>query len=262
MSGYLSRLGKANGIHSFDQISAMLFPTQSPRVARNQRDYPPLYMSDIMAATNCSEEELLGTTVYYLGDKFNRATHPQALSRFLSGCIAEHLRFCPFCLNDKASYSLLWRFSFLTGCAKHSARFLEHCSACGQTIPLITHPLKMTICPYCGADFREMEASPLSASEAAIASAWTKSLTFLLQPMPKTHGTKHMTLNGKLFTQRREERGLGLAAVADLVRIPLRTLYLLERQRPFRPVPFQHYVRYAMFLTISLETLFDQPETG
>src|SRR5262245_20423143 len=98
LTGYLTRLAEANGILSIDGLSATCFPERDRRIARSIADYPPLSFTTLAHVTACSESLLRSTTFYHLGSKFGRSTHPQALSRFLSGSVAQYLRFCPACL--------------------------------------------------------------------------------------------------------------------------------------------------------------------
>ena len=256
LTGYLTRLGEANGIQAFEHIFAALFPSHFQRIADKQRDYPTQFIGDAAEGVGCTEEDLLRTTFYYLGIKFSRPTHPQALSRFLADCIAEHLRFCPCCLEDSGCYSLLWRFSFLKGCAKHGISLLDRCGNCGQRLPIIAAPLRLAVCQHCGANLRALRSTPLNETELASASAWTHTLEFLLQPQLASPGKNLAVLNHEERIQLREERGLGVAEVARLTGIPLMTLYCFERQGSIRVGAFRHYVAYASFLNIPLEKLF------
>src|SRR3954453_21408623 len=55
LTGYLTRLGEANGITSVDALVSMCFPHQSRRVAREQTDFPPLSLVSLASATACPE---------------------------------------------------------------------------------------------------------------------------------------------------------------------------------------------------------------
>ena len=152
LTGYLIRVAEANEIHQ----PAWLFDLAQSDVVSSKQigtrriiDNPPQSLCEIAVLTSRTEDELLSTTFYHLARKFNRPTLPISISQFLAGSVAKHLRYCPSCLAESPYYSLLWRFSALSGCARHKNRLLDHCEHCGHTIPLFASLLKVGTCPTC-----------------------------------------------------------------------------------------------------------------
>src|SRR5438128_78696 len=94
LTSYLIRLAQENSITSVDGITALCFPYQDRRIARDFADYPPTSF-EIVEASGVKEVALLGMTFFHLGVKFGRSPKPQPLSRFLTGSIAPYLRYCP-----------------------------------------------------------------------------------------------------------------------------------------------------------------------
>ncbi len=151
LTSYLMRLAEYNGISSMDGLSALCFPHQDRRITRGIADYPPVSFGDLTRAGTWSEEILRTTTFFHLAAKFRRSTLPQPVSRFLSGCVGQYLRYCPACFAEQRvrCYLLPWRFLMLTYCCKHMCRLLETCGHCDELIPLFTSPFKLGNCPRC-----------------------------------------------------------------------------------------------------------------
>lgn len=107
-TSYLIHLAGANGISSMDGLSALCFPHQDRRITRSITDYPPTSFDRLPAVGNCPTETLITTTFFHVAAKFGRSTLPQPLSRFLVGCVSEHLRYCPLCLSEaQVPYTIL-----------------------------------------------------------------------------------------------------------------------------------------------------------
>lgn len=150
LTSYCTRIGQANLIKSVNGIAFTLFPESFARLIQNLSDLPPISVSTMAKATNQTEERIFESTFYYLGKNFERSTHPQPLGRFLSGAVAQSLRFCPICVSEKHYYSLLWRFNHITGCEEHGCKLLDCCPNCGNKLPLLHSPLIISRCPTCG----------------------------------------------------------------------------------------------------------------
>src|SRR5947209_3363853 len=137
LTSYLMRLAEHNGVSSIDGISALCFPHQDRRITRDIADYPPVSFSDLGIAAACTEEILRPTTFFHLAAKFGRSTLPQPVSRFVSGCVGQNLRYCPLCLAEQQVkyYQLTWRFLLITCCHKHKCRLLETCCHCNELLP-------------------------------------------------------------------------------------------------------------------------------
>src|SRR5438128_2591516 len=98
---YLIRLAELNGISSLDGLSALFFPHQDRRITRDIADYPPVSFGDLTRVGVWSEETLRTTTFFHLAAKFGRSTLPQPMSRFLSGCVGQYLRYCLVCFAEQ-----------------------------------------------------------------------------------------------------------------------------------------------------------------
>jgi len=107
-------------------------------------------IENMVRCTGQSRETLLSATFYPIAVNLGRNPHPQAISRFLKGSIAGHLRYCPRCLEKDPYYRLPWRFVSLTVCPVHACLLQEKCAACGKSLPLMPPGFQITICPSCG----------------------------------------------------------------------------------------------------------------
>src|SRR6266566_3426116 len=142
---YLMCLAELNGISSIDGLSALCFPHQDRRITREIADYPPVSFGDLTIVGAWSEEILRSTTFFHVAAKFGRSTLPQPMSRFLSGCVGQYLRYCPVCIAEQRVkyYLLSWRFLMVTCCRKHKCRLLETCGKCKEVIPLFRSPFTL-----------------------------------------------------------------------------------------------------------------------
>lgn len=163
LTSYLMRLAEANGIRTVDGLTAVCFPNQDRRITRDLADYPPTSMDVLVRVGGCAQQTLLETTFVHVGTKFGRSIQPQPLSRFLSGSVAQHLRYCPICLAERELpyYSLVWRFCMVVGCPEHCCKLLDHCGRCERPIPFLAAPLKIGVCPSCGWNLRTCLAEPV-----------------------------------------------------------------------------------------------------
>src|SRR6266536_2470504 len=185
LTSYLMRLAWCNDISSIDGLSALCFPQQDRRITRDIADYPPVSFESLMVAGACTEEILRTTTFFYLAAKFGRSTLPQPMSRFLSGCVSQYLRYCPMCLAEQQVryYPLSWRFLPLTYCCQHRCRLLEACGYCGELIPLFTSPFRLGFCPRCQRSLKLYAVSLVSDEiELEAASQARDDILFLLAP--------------------------------------------------------------------------------
>jgi hypothetical protein len=183
-TSWLCRLGVMNFLPSVDALVALCFPGESRRVARQQTDYPPQAIEDVARVGHCSLADVYATTFYHLGCKFARSTHPQPLSRFLTGTIASHLRYCPACVGETEYYRLTWRFTILNGCYEHRCELLDHCGYCKATLPVFCAPFAVNRCPKCGARLSDSRAPALSNQEYEQVNQQTQELIYLLIRQP------------------------------------------------------------------------------
>lgn len=78
---------------------------------------------------------------------------------------------CPLCLrkDEEPYFRLFWRLSWMTECPVHGVALIDHCPDCGGNLDYLaaSHGLArqnqwrpLSICPWCGADWRNAEAVP------------------------------------------------------------------------------------------------------
>jgi hypothetical protein len=258
LTSYLIRLAQINGILSIDGLSALCFPQQDRRIPRGLADYPPLSFSTLQTITICPEPALRATTFHHLVVKFGRSSHPQPVSRFLSGSLATSLRYCPLCLDERLYYRLAWRFPMVEGCAEHRYRLLDHCGFCYQAIPLFAAPLKIGVCPSCKNELRACSSEPLTEESWQQVYRQATVIQFLLRPRPwEQSGKQVVKLLGKLLSSRRREMLLTAPEAANQLGISLSRVEGMERGNTLgRGATLHNYVNYADLLHVSLQEAF------
>ncbi|SRR6266849_5941041 len=102
-TSYLTRVAGTNGMRRYSQLNPFI---EGYRRITNFADYPPRSLGMLPAITLCGETELLRTTFYHVGKKFERIHDSRWLARFLSEVVASSLRYCPLCLQEAVYYSL------------------------------------------------------------------------------------------------------------------------------------------------------------
>lgn len=257
LTSYLTRLSELNGIQSVDNLSAVFFPQQSRRVTRKLADFPPLAMNILAETTTLTETNLLAMTFYHLGKKFNRSTHPQALSRFLSGSVSDSLRYCPSCLTDTPYYRLFWRFNGLRICPDHGCLLLDKCGHCGSPISLLKAPLKIGRCPECGGDLRTCETVVVQISERPSQIPQYQQIRHFLSPAPWEENPDIIQAVGNQFATWRRARGFTSVEVAERLDLTQTAIEGMERGNVLsRGGRFQNYVEYSRFWDMFLHDLF------
>jgi transcriptional regulator with XRE-family HTH domain len=256
-TSYLTRLAEANGLRSLEALASTCFFDQYVRTMRWQKDNPPVSFGQLPIAANCLPSELLATTFFHLGKKFERPGLPQSLSHFLSGAIARFLRYCPQCIAETPYYRLTWRFLLLSGCVRHNNMLLNACGHCDHSIPIFTSPFKIGICPNCRGDLKLCRAACLTTGEHNTAVTYAQELEFLLSPQPweaYTH-TKRM---GAYFADLRQKKHLTVAEVAGLIGTTRHGVEAVEYGNiGASSSPFERYIRYAQFLGVSMQEVFE-----
>lgn len=259
-TSYLTRLAEANRIRTVRHLFGLCFPKDQPGFTLNNGDYPPRSFGALPVIAACPEPTLRATTFYYLAQKFGRRSDPQPLSLFISGVASPGLRYCPDCLAERSYYMLTWRFLPLEGCPEHGRLLLDHCQHCGQKIPLLTQPLRILLCPVCGGDLRACQADRLNDAAWRTAQLWSQDLTFLLSPLaaepPDTPVVKFI---GQQFFRWRQVRRLKIPDAAAYLEQSPAVIYYIEKGAERRTTKLQWYFRYADFLKIRFEPMFDTP---
>jgi DNA-binding XRE family transcriptional regulator len=176
LNSYMKRLAQANGIHHFKTFSHFTGIRDPKRALTHISRY---VVGNLDTVTQCTEQDLLALTAYFLGCKFGRE---QSLGRFLSGSVADDLRWCPFCLAEQRYFQLTWSFLQITGCRQHGIHFLEVCPHCQQTISLKSSSLALDTCPHCEGNLCHARVRPLTDDEWLTSHRWWDELVYLLTP--------------------------------------------------------------------------------
>jgi DNA-binding XRE family transcriptional regulator len=261
LTSYLMRLAQYNGISSIDGLSALCFPHQDRRITRDIADHPPVSFGSLTTVSACTEEILRTTTFFHLAAKFGRSTLPQPMSRFLSGCVGQYLRYCPLCLTEQRVryYLLPWRFLSLTCCCKHKCQLLETCGHCGELIPLFTAPFKLGNCPKCQAPLAQCATVSVSdEAELEIAAQTHDDIVFFLTPQPweKTSASIVKRL-GQRFAHLRRMSQLTAIEEASQIGVTLTMVEGIERGNfQGKGATLLSYFKYARCLCISLKEIF------
>ena len=261
LTSYLMRLAEYNGISSMDGLSALCFPRQDRRITRGIADYPPVSFGDLTRAGTWSEEILRTTTFFHLAAKFRRSTLPQPVSRFLSGCVGQYLRYCPACFAEQRvrCYLLPWRFLMLTYCCKHMCRLLETCGHCDELIPLFTSPFKLGNCPRCQQSLKLCATALVSGgAELEVATYVHDDIVFLLTPQPwEANSSSIIKRVGRRFAHMRRMERLTALEVASQIGVTLTVVEGMERgDFQGRGATLQSYIKYAHHLCLSLKEVF------
>jgi transcriptional regulator with XRE-family HTH domain len=262
LTSYVIRLAEANGIQARYQLHSIFFPNRSQTAIRGMADLPLADYEALSTMAACSEAALRATTFYYLVNRFNRPTSSPRVSDFLTGCLTRRLRYCPLCLqDDQPYYSLTWRFLTLPGCPRHGCRFLDRCLQCGREIPFLAAPLKIGLCPGCGAALSASQAcpeprrvEPLEPHQHHLAQVHHRDLAFLLSPQPEE--AEPVALGPRL-AQWRQVRQLTVEEVAlQIGKTPRLVVRTLERRGLSSGAKFQYYLDYIACLGLTFEELF------
>jgi DNA-binding XRE family transcriptional regulator len=261
LTSYLMRLAEFNGISSIDGISALSFPQQDRRITRDIADYPPVLFDKLTIVGACNEEILQTTTFFHLAAKFGRSTLPQPMSRFLSGCLGQYLRYCPRCFTEQRVryYLLSWRFLMVTCCRKHQCRLLETCGHCDELIPLFTSPFKLGNCPKCQQSLKLCAAASVSdEAELEVTTHVHDDIIFLLTPQPwEADGGSVIKQVGRRLSHMRQMKRLTAVDVANQVGVTLTVVEGIERGNvQGRGATLQSYFKYAHYLCLSLKEVF------
>lgn len=261
LTSYLMRLAMVNTISSLDGISTLFFPHQDRRITRDMADYPPTSFDRLATAGVCDVEALRKTTFFHITAKFGRSVLPQPVSRFLSGCISQHLRYCPICLSEqKVNYYLLpWRFLMLTCCSKHRCRLLEACGHCEELIPLFTSPFVLGKCPRCQRRLELCTSALVSdKGELEMVAHIYADIIFLLSPQLWEIGSSSIIKRvGKRFAYIRQINRVTAVEVASQINVTLTIIEGIERgDFQSRGATLQSYFGYAHYLGLSLKEIF------
>jgi transcriptional regulator with XRE-family HTH domain len=197
------------------------------------------------------------TTFYHLGCKFARSTHPQPLSRFLTGTIASHLRYCPVCVGETEYYRLTWRFTILNGCYEHRCELLVHCGYCKAPIPMFCAPFAVNRCPKCSARLSDSRAPALSNQEYEQVNRQTQELIYLLIRQPwEVIAADVVARLGEEFMRLRMVKHQTIAEVSRQLGTTVSIIEGIERGNVRgRGASFRDYLAYAGYLNVAVSQL-------
>lgn len=264
LTSYLTRLAVANQLRSMWQLLCLCFPNEKfPRLTMHNGDFPPVSFGALATLAHCSEADLLALTFSHLGQKFGRPPYAWNLTLFLSGVVADHLRYCPLCLAEHGYYRLTWRFLTIEGCDEHGCRLLDRCDHCGQPVPFLTYRPQVGICPGCGGDLRTCPIQLLAELPCAQDKSRTSDFEYLLQPQASERlGEQLIGLIGDQLARWREHQGLSIVSVARAMKQYPPIISNLETGSRRRGLGFRQYLKYADFLQIRLRDIFETAAPG
>lgn len=256
LTSYLLRVAEANGIRSINDLLITFFPKRHVYKHKLFTDYCPPSLEYLSQATVCTEEQLIGTTLYYFSKKFGLKNTASALGSFLSLSLSPNLRYCPQCLATQSFryYSLLWRFNILSGCIIHGNRLADVCGHCHKPIPWSKLRPPLDICSLCHENLSKSPLEPMTSREWLAAYGCHFDLEFLL-------GAENLSLDPPLgmehhhrmaqISQRRSSMTLWLRRVRKEIELPMN--YQQSHTRTFTL-----FCTYAEMLDISLRDLWKQ----
>jgi hypothetical protein len=260
LTSYLMRLAEHNGISSIDGLSALCFPHQDRRITRGIADYPPVSFGDLTKVGTWSEEILRTTTFFHLAAKFGRSTLPQPMSRFLSGCVGQYLRYCPLCLAEQQVkyYQFTWRFLIVTCCHKHKCRLLETCGHCDKLLPLFRSPFTLGDCPMCRQNLKLCAALVSDKVELEKSLHVYNDIVFFLTSQPWEADSSNVIKRvGRRLSYVRQKNQLTAFEVADRIGVTLSIVEGIERgDIQGRGATLQSYFKYAYYFRLSLKQVF------
>ncbi len=261
LTSYLMRLAELNGISSIDGLTALCFPHQDRRITRGIADYPPVSFGDLATVGTWDEETLRTTTFFHLAAKFGRSTLPQPMSRFLSGCVGQYLRYCPACFAEQRVryYLLTWRFLMVTCCCIHKCRLLETCGHCDALIPLFKSHFTLGYCPRCRQDLQLCAAASESdEAELEISRHVHNDIVFLLTPqLWEANSSGIVRRVGRRFADVRRMKQWTAVEIANQIGVTLTVVEGIERgDFQGKGATLQSYFKYAHYLCLSLKEVF------
>jgi len=261
LTSYLMLLAELNHISSIDGLSALCFPGQDRRITRDISDNPPVSFGNLAKAGACDEETLRKTTFFHLAAKFARSTLPQPVSRFLSGCVSQYLRYCPLCFAEQQTrYCLLtWRFLLVTCCIKHKCRLLKACGHCDELIPLFTSPFKVGNCSRCRHDLKLCTTALVpDKGELEVASLAHSDIVFLLTPQPwEADSASIMKRVGRRLSCVRQMKQRTALETASQIGVTLTVVEGIERgDFQGRGATLQSYFKYLHYLGLDVREVF------
>jgi hypothetical protein len=261
LTSYLIRLAEANHIRTRHRLAALCFSNRYSK-SWEAMDHLPKSFDLLPLAAVCSVPALQATTSMHLARKFARSPRSASLSRFLRGCVAKDLRYCPACLKEGRYYSLTWRFLALPGCVQHHCQFLDHCGHCGQAIPFFGSPLRLGVCTSCGKDLATCRSKSLRKVEFGMAQNRFQDLVFLLSAPPdEKDEAANWNLAPRLAYWRQAKAWSQMDVARQLGHSTIAKVRAMEQPKAKHDVglTFEDYIRYADCLGLTWREIFTTP---
>lgn len=254
----LKRTLSGIGIDTVDAAILLCFPNLDRRSTRSVNDFGLKSYDRLPTRLNQTISVIERSTFKHLAMKFGRSTHPQAISRFLSGSVTLTLRWCPYCLGESDYCLLPWQFQSLVGCPVHQVELRSLCSNCNQTIPLFKAPLRVDICPNCKTYLPSQNTVLLSSTQIIETEKVYKELAFLLTPQEwDTLGVKLTSYVGRCLASIRLDERLSLRDMAKVSGLSVTALNGIEMSKPtLYGAPFRNYWELTRFFNIYLSDVF------
>jgi hypothetical protein len=246
LTSLLVRIAARNRVKTFAGMGALFFPEQDPGVVKRCADFPPVKVGKLSTITNIPELRILETTFYYLSKNFARSTRPQRTSRFLSGAIANKLRYCPQCLADDPYYRLSWRFKHITSCDEHCRLLLDRCGYCEKDIPVFTMPPRIAVCPSCDKNLWQLPPGELTLDRISIEKE-SMALRLILQPITNWHEYGYQNLTkfiGARIRELRQSYGIDRQEVSKILKMNTKYISSFETGDVNRA-----HLNFSMYLT-------------
>ncbi len=254
-TGYLTRLGAENGIP--DAYGLFKTVGLSKELSHRPSECSPLSWGGLSSRVNCTEEQLLATTLYYIGEKFGRSSRVGSTSRFLSGVLSPYIRYCPLCLSQRSRYLLPWRFLTLEGCPIHTCMLLSECGHCGAKILPLMSRLRVRSCPTCRGDLSMCSSPPINNWQLHNAAQHMSELQFLLAAAPgHVEGSFSPVLLGEWLMHRRHDMGFLQGNMAELLDTRVAVIGAIERGDVQVGPSFDMYLGYCRQLGVTFQEAF------
>lgn len=236
----------------------LLFLQQVARTTRELNDFLPMYVAPVAVATGRTEAEILRTTYYHLARKFNRAAHPQAISRFFATTVAETASVCPGCLRGGRGRSLLHNFTAVTGCTEHRCHLLDRCPHCTRSIPHFKAPFSVAHCNHCNFDFRAHTTPAFTPDYRTYRRI--NDLRYLLYPKQwELESERIIRTVGYMLSNNRQYYGLTSIEAATEIGIDLHRLEGIELAAiQSKGATFADFLAYVDFFDLSFQTVFER----
>lgn len=218
-SSYMSRVGKANGLLTWQQLQLTLGINQP---LNRQFDIWRTDFGQMPQLLGCSEATLRAMTPHFLRTKFDRTYVFR--DKFFFKSVSDSLRYCPICVKENGYRLLEWQFVHVRGCCEHGCQLQTGCPHCQQDLPAFLQEMTQFLCPTCGKDITDCDVQPLSQQDWLVSDWRRHDLRALFTPQDLQHNLKP----NLQFVSARQRLGLSLTDVARQLCVKNETMRRLE----------------------------------